>query len=261
MITRRRTLKTLALVPLATGLSIGLRYPSLAQSENNRLRIPEQAFGNIDNNLRRFQLNLQRGTSEFLPDRQTDTFGVNGNYLGPTLRFKRNQEIGLSVTNELGEPTTLHWHGFHLPAIEDGGPHQLIENSDTRNSQFKVTQFAGTFWYHSHALHRSGEQVYKGLAGMIIVEDDEQGVDLPDNYGIDDIPLIVQDRRFNEDGSLDYMSRYEDSVMGLQGDTILVNGTLNAHFQASTRLVRFRILNGSNARTYRFTFDDNRNFL
>ena len=124
-----------------------------------------------------------------------------------------------------------------------------------------MTQFAGTFWYHSHALHRSGEQVYKGLAGMIIVEDDEQGANLPDNYGIDDIPLIVQDRRFNEDGSLDYMSRYEDSVMGLQGDTILVNGTLNAHFQASTRLVRFRILNGSNARTYHFAFDDNRNFL
>ena len=197
----------------------------------------------------------------FLSDRQTDTFGINGNYLGPTLRFKRNQEIGLSVTNELGEPTTLHWHGFHLPATEDGGPHQLIENSGSWNSQFKVTQFAGTFWYHSHALHRSGEQVYKGLAGMIIVEDDEQGANLPDNYGIDDIPLIVQDRRFNEDGSLDYMSRYEDSVMGLQGDTILVNGTLNAHFQASTRLVRFRILNGSNARTYHFAFDDNRNFL
>ena len=261
MITRRRTLKTLALVPLATGFSIGLRYPSLAQSENNRLRIPEQTFGNIDDNIHRFQLNLQRGTSVFLSDRQTDTFGINGNYLGPTLRFKRNQEIGLSVTNELGEPTTLHWHGFHLPATEDGGPHQLIENSDTWNSQFKVTQFAGTFWYHSHALHRSGEQVYKGLAGMIIVEDDEQGTGLPDNYGIDDIPLIVQDRRFNEDGSLDYMSRYEDSVMGLQGDTILVNGTLNAHFQASTRLVRFRILNGSNARTYRFAFDNNRNFL
>ena len=107
MITRRSTLKTLALVPLATGFSIGLRYPSLAQSENNRLRIPEQAFGNIDDNIRRFQLNLQRGTSVFLSDRQTDTFGINGNYLGPTLRFKRNQEIGLSVTNELGELTSV----------------------------------------------------------------------------------------------------------------------------------------------------------
>ena len=111
MITRRSTLKTLALVPLATGFSIRLRYPSLAQSENNRLRIPEQTFGNIDDNIHRFQLNLQRGTSVFLSDRQTDTFGINGNYLGPTLRFKRNQEIGLSVTNELGEPTIeTDWH-------------------------------------------------------------------------------------------------------------------------------------------------------
>ncbi len=260
MITRRKLISSLSIGTIALSGNCGSHLLA-AEQFFNELRIPPLDSGRLGEGDRSFQLTLQKGVSNFLPGIETATLGINGAYLGPTLLFKRHEKVSLHITNKIGEASSLHWHGFHLPATEDGGPHQMIENSDAWNPQFEVLQFAGTFWYHSHALHRSGEQVYKGLAGMIIVEDEEQGVALPDNYGIDDIPLIVQDRRFNKDGSLDYMSRYEDTVMGLQGDTILVNGTLNAHFQASTRLVRFRILNGSNARTYRFTFSDNRDFL
>ena len=261
MISRRTTLKALGFTSLTSGLSLGFPAVTSAQAPQKPLQIPTQSFGELEGNSRRFQLTLQRGSSSFLPGLQTETIGINGSYLGPTLRFHRNEEVSLSVTNQLGEPSTLHWHGFHLPAIQDGGPHQTIENSATWNPSFTVVQFAGTFWYHSHMLDTAGEQVYRGLAGMIIVDDEQQQVPLPDTYGVDDIPLIIQDRRFNADGSFNYLSSFEDAVMGVHGDTILVNGTVNAQLQITRRLVRFRILNGSNARTYTLAFDDNREFF
>ncbi|MCH8136582.1 MAG: multicopper oxidase domain-containing protein, partial [Proteobacteria bacterium] len=176
MITRRKALKALGISSL--GASTGLCIPSLTTAQGtsdggNPLKIPPQAQGQLTDNVRQFQLHLQRGSSNFFADTATATIGINGDYLGPTLRFRRNEAVSLHIQNGLGEPTTLHWHGFHLPTSADGGPHQVIAIGDTWNPQFTVVQFAGTFWYHSHMLNTAGEQVYKGLAGMIIVEDDE----------------------------------------------------------------------------------------
>lgn len=259
MVTRRKALKTIGIG------SIGASFPSFvcAQStmdSSNPLSIPPLEEGEVIEGVRHFRLNLQQGSSSFFPDTTTATFGINGNYLGPSLRLHRNEAVSMHVENQLGESTTLHWHGFHLPVSEDGGPHQVIANGNSWNPQFTVFQFAGTFWYHSHMLHTSGEQVYKGLAGLIIVEDEEEQLELPSSYGVDDIPLIVQDRRFNDDGSFQYLSAYEDSVIGMHGDTILVNGTRQPYFEASTRLVRFRLLNAANARTFTFAFSDGREF-
>ena len=69
---------------------------------------------------------------------------------------------------------------------------------------------------------------------IAIVEDDEQQIDLPSTYGVDDIPLLIQDRRFNDDGSFRYMSSYEDTVVGMRGDVILVNGTRQPYFVPTT---------------------------
>jgi blue copper oxidase len=122
-------------------------------------------------------------------------------------------------------------------------------------------QKAGTFWYHSHLVSRTGEQVNKGLAGMIIVDDDEgQNLTVPSEYGVDDIPLVIQDRRFNEDGSFQYVSAHRDIMTGFFGDTLLVNGTVSPYFVPTTEKVRFRLLNGSNARTYNLVFSDGRVF-
>ncbi|MCH8265833.1 MAG: multicopper oxidase domain-containing protein, partial [Proteobacteria bacterium] len=182
MITRRKALKALGISSL--GASTGLLMPSLATAQavsdqGNLLKIPQLAEGELSGNVRQFQLRLQRGSSNFFADTATATFGINGDYLGPTLRFRRNEAVSLHIQNGLGEPTTLHWHGFHLPTSADGGPHEVIAIGDSWNPQFTVVQFAGTFWYHSHMLNTAGEQVYKGLAGMIIVEDDEQQIELP----------------------------------------------------------------------------------
>ena len=228
---------------------------------SNPLKIPPLDDGRVIDGVRQFELTMQSGSSEFLPGTMTATLGINGNYLGPTLHYRRNENVALQIHNQVGEPTTLHWHGFHVPSSEDGGPHQEIAMGETWNPRYQVLQPAGTYWYHSHALHKSAEQVYRGLAGLIIVDDEaNQELDLPSTYGVDDIPLMVQDRKFNNDGSFRYGSDYEDSVIGTHGDTILVNGTWQPFFEPTTRLVRFRLLNAANARTFSFAFSDGREF-
>lgn len=108
-------------------------------------------------------------------------------------------------------------------------------------------------------MEKTGEQVYKGLAGMLIIDDDNSdSLELPSEYGVDDIPLVIQDRNFNADGTFRYTSMRMDSMLGLFGNTIMVNGTVNPHFVATTRKLRFRFLNGSNARTYNLAFSDGR---
>ena len=118
------------------------------------------------------------------------------------------------------------------------------------------------FWYHSHAHRRSGPQVYQGLAGAIYVRHDEtKRLALPNDYGVDDIPLIVQDRAFNRDGSFAYSTSMRDVMMGMTGDTLLVNGSVDPVFEARSDLLRLRLLNGSNARFYRFGFGDGGAFM
>ena len=110
-------------------------------------------------------------------------------------------------------------------------------------------------------MHDSGGQVYKGLAGMIIVDDDEQDVSLPNSYGVDDIPLIIQDRRFSDDGSMPYLTRYEDRVMGMMGDTILVNGTVNPVSQSAHKTTAAARAKWLQRAYYNLGFSDNRDLL
>lgn len=130
------------------------------------------------------------------------------------------------MNNELGETTTVHWHGMHLPAIMDGGPHQPIPPGNTWSPHWTVNNAAATLWYHPHTMGKTAEQVYSGLAGMFIVDDENSdALGLPNIYGVDDIPLIVQDRNFDDTGNLTYVRDKAQDNFGAMGDTILVNGT------------------------------------
>ena len=161
------------------------------------------------------------------------------------------------MKNNLTEPTTLHWHGLHIPARHDGGPHQVIEPGALWEPSFTIKQKASLCWYHSHLMEQTGEQVLRGLAGLFLIEDDEsRSLRLPSEYGVDDIPLVIQDRRFNPDGSFQYMSNMGDAEMGYQGDVILVNGTTDPHLVVRRQRTRLRILNGSNSRIYMLGRDD-----
>lgn len=225
------------------------------------LAIPPLLEGSLKDGVRHYDLEMGRHNTEFFPGVKTPTFGINGPYLGPTLRMQAGKAVQLNVTNTIGDTTTLHWHGMHLPAKADGGPHQVIADGGTWQPGFEIKQRAATLWYHSHKMSQTGFQVYHGLAGMIIVDDaDTARLDLPNTYGVDDIPLVLQDRRFAPTGAFEYVSSMPDRMMGMVGNVLLVNGTPNPYFEAKTNTVRLRLLNGSNARIYRLSFADGRAF-
>jgi len=267
MITRRRALTGLAVgggAVLAGGAAIrttGL-WPGPAMAAAPRpLAIPPLLRGEVRDGARVFEMSLKRGRSQFFDGMSTPTIGINGAYLGPTLAWRRGERVRMQVTNDLGTQSTLHWHGVHLPARADGGPHQVIAPGATWSPEFEVRQPAATVWYHSHMLHRTAEQVWFGLAGMIYLTDAEsEALDLPQDYGVDDIPVVVQDRAFGRGGELIYSSGMHNRMMGATGGTLLVNGTINPTFEARSDRLRLRLLNGSNARSYAFGFDDGRGF-
>jgi blue copper oxidase len=229
---------------------------------DNSLPIPPEMNGVLNAQGQKvFDLTIQKGQKSFLPDTQTDTFGFNGDYLGPTIRLSKGDNALFNVKNNLGEKTTVHWHGAHIPAIMDGGPHQIIEADTTWKPFFEIKQPAATLWYHPHLDGKTAEHVYKGLAGFFILEDDSSlGLPLPRNYGVDDIPVVVQDRRIAADGNMDSTLRNMSNIMGLRGEYMLVNGALTPTLESNAQVIRLRLLNGSNARIYNFGFGDNRDF-
>src|SRR5690606_4292539 len=212
------------------------------------LRIPPVESGTVDaDGTRVFDLTMQRGTTDLGHGPDTRTWGVNGSYLGPTLRAVRGENVRVNVTNELDETSTMHWHGMHLPAAMDGGPHQPIEPGTTWSPYWTVDQPAATLWYHPHLHGSTAAHVYRGVAGMFLI--DEPGTSpLPHDYGVDDIPLIVQDRKFEGDQLDDSNAIFAD--VGTLGDEILVNGTPRPFLDVGTETVRLRVLNASNARVY-----------
>ena len=243
----------------------GLRRAGIGVSNfgaaTNPLPVPVLETGEVRDGVRNFDLGLQKGTSQFFPGMETPTLGINGPYLGPTLKMRAGETVRMNVTNRIGEPSTLHWHGFHLPAHADGGPHQAIADGATWSPQFTVKQRASMFWYHSHMVPRTGPQVYQGLAGLIYVDDEEVArLDLPADYGVDDIPLVLQDRAFDRDGLFLYNLSMPNRMMGMRGNVLLVNGATEPYFEARSRRLRIRLLNGSNARFYTIGFEDGRVF-
>lgn len=230
-----------------------------AQSRNIPLPIPPLLDAKINDGL--LGLTVQEGSRTFFPGLNTPTLGYNGDFLGPTLRVRNGERIRLQIQNNLKESTTVHWHGLHVPARWDGGPRQVIEAGAVWRPDFHIKQEAATLWYHPHALGRTGEHVYRGLAGLFIIEDDlSDKLPIPRDYGVDDIPLVFQDRRFYEDGRFAHVTSGHDIMHGVVGNHVLVNGVIEPGLAVPQGVVRFRMLNGSNSSIYRISFGDERQF-
>jgi blue copper oxidase len=227
----------------------------------NQLKIPPLLEPRLDGAGRKvFDLRLQPGTSELLAGKPTQTWGANGAYLGPTIHATRGDQVAMHVRNDLPEATTIHWHGMHLPAAADGGPHQLIQPASTWSPSWRIDQPAATLWYHPHPHGSTEDHVYRGVAGLFLLDDQEAGaLALPNRYGVDDIPVILQDKRFDRNGELDYR-RSPFSPIGRLGDQLLVNGTHDPHLTITSQRVRLRLLNASTARVYNLGFADDRPF-
>ncbi len=207
------------------------------------------------------KLDAQTGAMRFLGDRETATYGINGPYLGPALRLRRGETATVQVINNVPENITMHWHGLIIPGSADGGPHQVIAPGKSWRTRLSVNQPAATLWFHPHYYPSTARLVIKGLAGLLIVDDEESGrLPLPSRWGVDDIPLIIQDRRFTPDGRLFDRMNAIAVTNGYVGDIALVNGALYPEARTTRGWIRLRILNGSNARGYKLGVSDNRSF-
>jgi FtsP/CotA-like multicopper oxidase with cupredoxin domain len=185
-----------------------------------------------------------------------------GSYLGPIIRARTGQKVRIVFQNELphGQASIIHWHGLRLPADMDGHPRDAIAPGQSYVYEFTVRDRAGTYWFHPHPDMHTGQQVYRGLAGLFLVEDDEEAaMGLP--LGAQDIPLVIQDRTFDAGNQLVYaagrpLDGSMEYLMGFLGERVLVNGRADFVLEAETRAYRLRLLNGSNARTYKLGWDD-----
>ena len=225
------------------------------------LPIPAQLMGERQpDGSRLYDMRMAPGRTSLITARQTPTWGYNGSYLGPTLRVPRASPVRINILNGIDQSTTTHWHGAHVRGSMDGGPHSLFQPGATFHYAFRLDQPAATLWYHPHPNTRTGAHVFAGLAGLLLVDDPSNTPpDMPSAYGIDDLPVIVQDRALAPDGTLAYMTQAMDRI-GMKGDRILVNGREQPFVEVPAQWVRLRLLDASNARIYYFGFDDGREF-
>ena len=178
-------------------------------------------------------------------------------YQNPIFRIESGARFAATLDNALTEPTIIHWHGLHTPATMDGHPKDTVAPGGRYEYDFTVRNRGGTYWYHTHAHELTAKQAYNGLASFFLVEDDDQrklskALDL--QLGVTDLPLVIQDKRFDAQGKLLYKPNAHESMMGWLGDIVLANLTPNAVQTVTPRTYRLRLLNGSNSRIYRLAF-------
>jgi len=232
---------------------IALTFVSLSQAQYTTMVMPEALTGTT------FNLNIHEATKQLRTGNQTITGAINNEtFWGPTLFINKGDEVHINVTNNLNESTTVHWHGMHLPAVMDGGPHQVIPAGTLWQPYWTVKNQAATLWYHPHLHETTHAQMTKGVGGFIIVKDPiESALALPRTYGVDDIVLALTSRSYNATTNTFVSPPASNRVYG---DYMLTNGTPNAQYTLPKQYVRMRILNAEIERGYNLGFSDNRTF-
>ena len=193
-----------------------------------------------------FNLTIDYDSVQFFPGIYTQTAGINGAILAPTLIINQGDNVNISLQNNLTDTTTMHWHGVHLPSVMDGGPHTTIPPGTTWNPMWTAMDLASTMWYHPHLHHKTYKHIMMGIAGMIINKDNvESALALPRTYGVDDIPLALQTKVMTSNYQIntDMNERNMDTMF-------IVNATRNAYVDVPAQMVRLRLLNGSLMRTF-----------
>ncbi|NUK49214.1 multicopper oxidase family protein [Streptomyces lunaelactis] len=260
-----------------------------------RTAVPVRTANGVDH----YELVQRVADVEILPGLKTEVWGYDGSFPGSTLVGRSGRQIVVRVRNELPVPTSTHLHGGIQAPDSDGYPTDLVVPKGYRHDPassgkgdhghgaghggamhvapadwtlsqgakeytYPLDQPAATLWYHDHRMDFSAPQVWRGLAGMFLVRDDEEeALGLP--TGDRDIPLMICDRAFDEDGALRYPSLepsltgtpgVEDAYMeGVMGDVVLVNGAPWPELEVDAARYRFRLLNASNARRYRLELE------
>ncbi|MBJ8889902.1 multicopper oxidase CueO [Citrobacter sp. FDAARGOS_156] len=250
---RRDFLKYSVALGVASALPLWSR--TVFAADRPALPIPDLLTADASN---RIQLIVKAGQSTFAGKTAT-TWGYNGNLLGPAVKLNKGQAVSVDIHNQLAEETTLHWHGLEIPGEVDGGPQGVIPAGGKRSVAFTPAQRAATCWFHPHQHGKTGRQVAMGLAGLVLIEDEEiRKLLLPKQWGIDDVPVIIQDKQFSADGQINYQLDMMTAAVGWFGDTLLTNGAIYPQHAAPRGWLRLRLLNGCNARSLNIAASDNR---
>lgn len=257
MFTRRHFLAATTLTSVAILTRAG--RSTHAAGFETPLPIPQLIDAKANGNT--VSLTIGPGMHAYRPDQSVQSFGYSASVLGPVIRLARGESVEITFENKMIQATTVHWHGLIIPGEVDGGPHNTIAAGQRWKVSLNVDQPESTAWFHPHPHGETAQQIYSGLAGMLIVEDGSgERMGLPRSYGIDDLPLVLQDRFLDRSGAPVYQPGPMDIMAGYRGDTIIVNGTVAPVARVPAGLVRLRLLNGANARIFDLRFSDGRPF-
>ena len=189
---------------------------------------------------------------------------IEGSHAGPILRLRTGQKVRIRFRNRITQPSTVHWHGMLVPDGMDGHPRHAVAPGGEYVYEFEVRNRAGTYWFHPHPHGLTGPQVNAGLAGLIIVSDDEErGLGLP--AGERDIAIVLSDRTLDRNNQLVYDAALGAGMMGSMtgfvGERILANGRPSVALDVAGETQRIRLLNGANSRIYSIARSDSKPLL
>jgi FtsP/CotA-like multicopper oxidase with cupredoxin domain len=213
-------------------------------------------FGSVlGSGVREYRINAAPGRAHLVGGKHPETavWSYNGKVPGPEIRLRQGERLRVSVTNQLKEETTVHWHGLRVPNPMDGVPHltqKPINTGETFVYEFDVPD-AGTYWYHPH--QRGTEQVGRGLYGPLIIEEREP-------IKVDrDIVWVLDDWRLLKDAQIsdDFGNFHDISHNGRVGNTVTINGRIPDIFNVRAgERIRLRLINSANARIFGLDFAD-----
>ncbi|MGW3992927.1 multicopper oxidase family protein [Amycolatopsis sp. NPDC004772] len=193
-----------------------------------------------------YKIPIKTAQHAFQPGKPTTVRSFGGLFVGPTIRAKTGTPVEVTFTNQLDVPSNVHLHGGHNAHADDGYPMDVLNPGQSRTYHYPNRQQGATLWYHDHAHHLEAENVYRGLHGLYIIDDDaERGLNLPS--GQYDVPLMIRDIQLDANGAMVYPNFPPDRT------TTLVNGVETPYFQVAARKYRFRLLNSANDRQFRLT--------
>lgn len=199
------------------------------------------------------RLDFRPAQTQFDQGKLVEVWGVNGHYLAPTVRVKSGDFVKLTYTNSLPQALSVNIQGLFAPTDMVGSMHRQLEKGSSWSPIVSVNQPACTGWYHADTMLASAFQLYRGLAGLWIIDDEHsRKAKLPNKYGVNDIPLILQDQLTNKDG-VQVLDRQAPQFFGKR---LFVNGKENPTATLPRGWVRLRIVNASLSRRYDLQLDN-----